>query len=66
MRKRSAEQKQETKNAIIKNLKALIAPGIFALIIGGLIFFVVNYQNRSYPFMLMPETEERWCLKTVI
>ncbi|MBP3754920.1 MAG: hypothetical protein J6I66_08685 [Lachnospiraceae bacterium] len=54
MRKRSAEQKQETKNAIIKNLKALIAPGIFALIIGGLIFFVVNYQNKEEEEQIIP------------
>ena len=54
MRKRSAEQKRETKNAIIKNLKALIAPGIFALIIGGLIFFVVNYQNKEEEEQIIP------------
>ena len=54
MRKRSAEQKRETKNAIIKNLKALIVPGILALIIGGLIFFVINYQNKDEEEQIIP------------
>jgi len=54
MRKRSAEQKKETRNAIIKNLKALIVPGIAALIIGGFIFFVVTYQSKEEEPQVIP------------
>jgi hypothetical protein len=54
MRKRSAEQKKETRNEIVKTLKSLIAPGIFALIIGGIIFFVVTYTNNIEEEVLIP------------
>ncbi len=46
MRKRSSEQKKETRNEIIKTLRGFIVPGILALIIGGIIFFVVTYTNN--------------------
>ncbi|MCR5619657.1 MAG: hypothetical protein K6F65_06105 [Lachnospiraceae bacterium] len=54
MRKRSEEQKREFRNGVIKNLKALIVPGIFALIIAGLIFFVVTYQNAEVEEQIIP------------
>ena len=54
MRRRSAEQKREFRNSVIKNLKALIVPGIFALIIAGLIFFVVTYQNAEVEEQIIP------------
>ena len=42
MRRRSAEQKTEARNEMIKTLKSMIAPGIFALIIIGFICVVFN------------------------
>ena len=54
MRKRSEEQKREFRNGVIKNLKALIVPGIVALIIAGLVFFVVTYQNAEEEEQIIP------------
>ena len=54
MRRRSAEQKREFRNSVIKNLKALIVPGILFLIIGGFIFFVVTYQNKEEEEQIIP------------
>ncbi|MBQ3852460.1 MAG: hypothetical protein II760_03665 [Lachnospiraceae bacterium] len=54
MRRRSAEQKREFRNSVIKNLKALIVPGILFLIIGGFIFFVVTYQNKDEEEQIIP------------
>ena len=45
MRKRSAEQKRESRNEVLKTLKGFIVPGILAIIIAGLIIFVITYQN---------------------
>ena len=54
MRRRSEEQKREFRNSVVKNLKALIVPGIIALIIAGLVFFVVNYQNQEEEEQIIP------------
>ena len=54
MRRRSAEQKKEARNELIKFLKSLIVPGIFALIIAGLIFFVVTYTNKEEEEQIIP------------
>ena len=54
MRRRSAEQKQEARNELIKFLKSLIVPGIFALILAGLIIFVVTYTNKEEEAVIIP------------
>ncbi len=43
----SEERKHEIKMNIIKELKALIFPTVMLLIFAGLIFFIMNYQNRE-------------------
>ncbi len=54
MRRRSAEQKTEARNELIKTLKSMIVPGIFALIIMGFIVFVVNYTNKEEEEVIIP------------
>lgn len=48
------ELQTERRNEIIKTLKSFIAPGIFALIIFGLIYFVISYQNIEAPEEIIP------------
>lgn len=54
MRRRSEEQKREARNEMIKFLKSLIVPGIFALILTGLIIFVVTYNNKEEEEQIIP------------
>lgn len=54
MRRRSAEQKREARNEFIKFLKSLIVPGIFTLILAGLIIFVVTYNNKEEEEQIIP------------
>lgn len=48
-REKSQELITERNNKIKETLKSLIFPSVLALIIFGLIFFVVNYQNIEKP-----------------
>ena len=48
-KERNQELITERNNKIKDTLKSLIFPGILALIIFGLIFFVINYQNIEKP-----------------
>ncbi|MBQ7678326.1 MAG: hypothetical protein IJT34_00560, partial [Butyrivibrio sp.] len=48
------ELQTERRNEIVKTLKSFIAPGIFALIIFGLIYFVIHYQNIEAPEEIIP------------
>ena len=54
MRKRSAEQKRETRNEIFKTLKGFIVPAILLLIIGGIIIFVIKYQAKEEEEQIIP------------
>ena len=48
-REKSQELITERNNKIKETLKSLIFPSVLALIIFGLIFFVINYQNIEKP-----------------
>ena len=54
MRKRSAEQKKETRNEIIKTLKSFIVPAIIFAIIAGFVIFVVSYQQAEEEEQIIP------------
>ena len=54
MRKRSAEQKRETRNEILKTLKGFIVPAIIFAIIAAFVIFVVKYQQVEEEEQVIP------------